>query len=91
MDEINFEDYRDPFKAFNIHMSIVCDLEQGGKITEEEEMDEVPAIYKQFKFYYKHNIKPKLNSENQDVFNLITKPMTVEPRRASQFSFLELL
>ena len=49
MDEINFEDYRDPFKAFNIHMSIVCDLEQGGKITEEEAMAEVKAIYKQFK------------------------------------------
>ena len=36
MDEIIFEDYRDPFRAFNIHMSIICDLEQGGKITEEE-------------------------------------------------------
>ena len=64
MDEINFEDYRDPFKAFNIHMSIVCDLEQGGKITEEEAMTEVKAIYKQFKFYYKHTLKPKL--ENMD-------------------------
>ena len=45
MDEINFEDYRDPFKAFNIHMSIVCDLEQGGKISEEEAMAEGKAIY----------------------------------------------
>ena len=62
MDEINFEDYRDPFKAFNIHMSIVCDLEQGGKISEEEAMAEVKAIYKQFKFYYKHTLKPKIQS-----------------------------
>ena len=29
MDEIVFKDYRDPFRAFNIHMSIICDLEQG--------------------------------------------------------------
>ena len=36
MDEIIFDQYRDPFRAFNIHMSIICDLEQGGKITEEE-------------------------------------------------------
>ena len=68
MDEINFEDYRDPFKAFNIHMSIVCDLEQGGKITEEEAMNEVKAIYKQFKFYYKHTLKPKLKSMDKKGF-----------------------
>ena len=43
-------------------MSIVCDLEQGGKISEEEAMAEVKAIYKQFKFYYKHTLKPKIQS-----------------------------
>ena len=62
MDEINFEAYRDPFKAFNIHMSIVCDLAQGGKISEDEAMAEVKAIYKQFKFCYKHTLKPKIQS-----------------------------
>ena len=68
MDEINFADYRDPFKAFNINMSIVCDLEQGGKITEEEAMAEVKAIYKQFKFYYKHTLKPKLENMDKEGF-----------------------
>lgn len=68
MDEINFADYRDPFKAFNIHMSIVCDLEQGGKISEEEAFEEVKAIYKQFKFYYKHTMKPKLESIDKQGF-----------------------
>ena len=59
MDEINFEDYRDPFRAFNIHMSIICDLEQGGKITEDEAFAEIKSLYKQFKFYYKHSIRGK--------------------------------
>ena len=49
-------------------MSIVCDLEQGGKITEEEAMAEVKAIYKQFKFYYKHTLKPKLESMDKKGF-----------------------
>ncbi len=57
MDEIVFKDYRDPFRAFNIHMSIICDLEQGGKIDEEEAFAKIKDLYKQFKFYYKHSIK----------------------------------
>ena len=57
MDEINFKDYKDPFRAFNIHMSIICDLEQGGKIDEEEAFAKIKDLYKQFKLYYKHSIK----------------------------------
>ena len=62
MDEIVFKDYRDPFRAFNIHMSIICDLEQGGKITEEEAFAQIKDLYKQFKYYYKHTVKPKLET-----------------------------
>jgi hypothetical protein len=62
MDEIIFKDYRDPFHAFNIHMSIICDLEQGGKITEEEAFAQIKDLYKQFKYYYKHTVKPKLET-----------------------------
>ena len=51
------QDYKDPFRAFNIHMSIICDLEQGGKIDEEEAFAKIKDLYKQFKFYYKHSIK----------------------------------
>ena len=47
MDEIIFKDYRDPFRAFNIHMSIICDLEQGGKISEEEAFSQIKDLYKQ--------------------------------------------
>ena len=54
MEEINFDDYKDPFRAFNIHMSIVCDLEQGGKIDEEEAFAQIKSLYKQFKYFYKH-------------------------------------
>ena len=43
--EIIFKDYRDPFRAFNIHMSIICDLEQGGKITEEEAFTQIKEIW----------------------------------------------
>lgn len=57
MDGINFKDYKDPFRAFNIHMSIICDLEQGGKIDEEEAFAKIKDLYKQFKFYYKHSIR----------------------------------
>ena len=57
MDEIIFDQYRDPFRAFNIHMSIICDLEQGGKITEEEAFKQIKDLYKQFKYYYKHTVK----------------------------------
>jgi hypothetical protein len=45
-------------------MSIICDLEQGGKITEEEAFSQIKHLYKQFKYYYKHTVKPKL--ENMD-------------------------
>ncbi len=31
-----FSEGRDPFKDFEIRMCIICDLEQGGKLTEEE-------------------------------------------------------
>lgn len=55
--EIRFDSHKDPFKAFNIHMSIICDLEQGGKIDEEEAFAQVKALYKQFKYYYKHSIR----------------------------------
>ena len=66
MDEIVFKDYRDPFRAFNIHMSIICDLEQGGKITEEEAFSQIKHLYKQFKYYYKHTVKPKLKTMDKD-------------------------
>ena len=62
MVEIILKDYRDPFRAFNIHMSIICDLEQGGKITEEEAFAQIKDLYKQFKYYYKHTVKPKLET-----------------------------
>ena len=43
-------------------MSIICDLEQGGKITEEEAFAQIKDLYKQFKYYYKHTVKPKLET-----------------------------
>ena len=66
MDEIIFKDYRDPFRAFNIHMSIICDLEQGGKITEEEAFTqikdlEIPTIYSmEPKRFFQSNLLKKL-------------------------------
>ena len=54
MSKFKFEKYDDPFRAFNIQMSIICDLEQGGKIDENEAFDQVKALYKQFKQYFKH-------------------------------------
>lgn len=65
MDEIIFKDCRDPFRAFNIHMSIICDLEQGGKISEEEAFSQIKDLYKQFKYYYKHTVKPRLESKDR--------------------------
>mgnify|MGYP001192072648 FL=1 len=65
MDGIDFKDYRDPFRAFNIHMSIICDLEQGGKISEEEAFSQIKNLYKQFKYYYKHTVKPRLESKDR--------------------------
>ena len=55
--EVKFDRHEDPFRAFNIYMSIICDLEQGGQIDEEEAFAQVKALYKQFKYYYKHSIK----------------------------------
>ena len=57
--KMNFSNYKDPFRALNIHMAIICDLEQGGKITEDEAYEQVKALYKQFKFYYKHGCDKK--------------------------------
>ena len=57
--EVEFNKYTDPFKALNIHMAIICDLEQGGKINEEQAFEQVKSLYKQFKFYYKHFIRNK--------------------------------
>ena len=54
MSKFKFEKYDDPFRAFNIQMSIICDLEQGGKIDENEAFEQVKALYKQFKHYFKH-------------------------------------
>ena len=51
MSKYKFERYEDPFRAFNIQMSIICDLEQGGKIDENEAFEQVKALYKQFKHY----------------------------------------
>ena len=62
MTKYQFEKYDDPFRAFNIQMSIICDLEQGGKITEEEAFAQIKDLYKQFKYYYKHTVKPKLET-----------------------------
>mgnify|MGYP003145787857 FL=1 len=52
-----FSENRDPFKDFEIRMCIICDLEQGGKLTEEEAFKQVKQLYKEFKKYYKENIK----------------------------------
>ena len=66
MTKYQFEKYDDPFRAFNIQMSIICDLEQGGKITEEEAFSQIKDLYKQFKYYYKHTVKPKLKTMDKD-------------------------
>jgi len=52
-----FSENRDPFKDFEIRMCIICDLEQGGKLTEEEAFRQVKQLYKEFKKYYKENMK----------------------------------
>ena len=39
--EIDFDKYTDPFRALNIHMAIICDLEQGGKIDEDEAFEQI--------------------------------------------------
>ena len=45
-------------------MAIICDLEQGGKIDEDEAFEQIKSLYKQFKFYYKHFIRNKGISRN---------------------------
>ena len=52
-----FSENRDPFKDFEIRMCIICDLEQGGKLTEEEAFKQVKQLYKELKKYYKENVK----------------------------------
>lgn len=52
-----FSENRDPFKDFEIRMCIICDLEQGGKLNEEEAFKKVKQLYKEFKKYYKENVK----------------------------------
>ena len=52
-----FSENRDPFKDCEIRMCIICDLEQGGKLTEEEAFKQVKQLYKEFKKYYKENVK----------------------------------
>ena len=66
--EIDFDKYTDPFKALNIHMAIICDLEQGGKIDEGQAFEQIKSLYKQFKFYYKHTLKPKLENMDKEGF-----------------------
>ena len=44
---------RDPFTDFRINMEIICNLEEGGKITEEEAFARIQKLYKKFKNYYK--------------------------------------
>ena len=65
MTKFKFEKYDDPFRAFNIQMSIICDLEQGGKIDENEAFEQVKALYKQFKHYFKHEHEAKSVLENE--------------------------
>lgn len=52
-----FSENRNPFKDFEVRMCIICDLEQGGKLTEEEAFKQVKQLYKEFKKYYKENVK----------------------------------
>lgn len=65
VNKYSFEKYDDPFRAFSIQMSIICDLEQGGKIDENEAFEQVKALYKQFKHYFKHEHEAKSILENE--------------------------
>ena len=47
---------RDPFTDFRINMEIICNLEEGGKITEEEALQRIQKLYKKFKSYYKNEL-----------------------------------
>ena len=68
MSKYKFEKYDDPFKAFNIQMSLICQLEQGGKIDENEAFDQFKALYKQFKHYFKHEHEAKSVLENKEYY-----------------------
>jgi len=50
-------------------MSIICDLEQGGKIDENEAFDQVKALYKQFKHYFKHEHEATSVLENKEYYD----------------------
>tara|TARA_R100000008_G_C3578521_1_gene166818 strand:- start:1695 stop:1943 length:249 start_codon:yes stop_codon:yes gene_type:complete len=69
MTKFKFEKYDDPFRAFNIQMSIICDLEQGGKIDENEAFEQVKALYKQFKHYFKHEHEASSVLENKAYYD----------------------
>ena len=47
---------RDPFTDFRINMEIICNLEEGGKINEEEAFQRIQKLYKNFKSYYKNEM-----------------------------------
>ncbi len=47
---------RDPFTDFRINMEIICNLQEGGKISEEEAFERIKKLYKKFKSYYKKEI-----------------------------------
>lgn len=68
MSKFKFEKYDDPFRAFNIQMSIICDLEQGGKIDENEAFEQVKALYKQFKHYFKYEHEATSVLENRKYY-----------------------
>lgn len=55
--KIDFSKYSDPFKALNIHIAMICDFEVSNKISEEEAFEQIKSIYKQFKYFYKHENK----------------------------------
>tara|TARA_Y100001938_G_C7789247_1_gene281708 strand:- start:5 stop:187 length:183 start_codon:yes stop_codon:yes gene_type:complete len=50
---------RDPFTDFRINMEIICNLEEGGKITEEDAFERIKKLYKKFKNYYKNEMMEK--------------------------------
>ena len=47
---------RDPFTDFRINMEIICNLEEGKKITQEEAFTRLKKLYKKFKSYYKNEM-----------------------------------
>ena len=47
---------RDPFTDFRINMEIICNLEEGNKITEQEAFERIKKLYKKFKNYYKNEM-----------------------------------